>query len=175
MQQLRYAIIQDDLIAFSQFHADHSPTIRRSWYRDTWIYAALFAIAALLGFIVYGGRHVYTLTFVGLAIGWPLAIPRYLRWRYYRLARRLYAEGSNAAVLGDYEAVADEQGLIVTSPGGETRIKWQAVERVTLSSDHAFLYIAANQAVVLPRRSVQGGDFDNFIAFARNRIQGPAV
>ena len=52
-------------------------------------------------------------------------------------------EGKNVGLLGSRILEITETAIISEGQAGETKIKWEAVERICESEDYLFLYIAS--------------------------------
>jgi hypothetical protein len=89
--------------------------------------------------------------------------------------RRLYRERKNPFASGTHYLSAGEHGLVARGPDGEATIKWSAVDRVVTTPNHAFIYLSAVSAIVVPRRSVVSGNLDVFLHEVRQYHDRQAV
>ncbi len=65
----------------------------------------------------------------------------------------------------------DDTGITDRSEVGHRCTYWRGIERVEETKDHAFVYLGPFTAHVIPRHSVQEGDFDAFVQEVRSRLQ----
>lgn len=83
-----------------------------------------------------------------------------LRWYFGRLA------GAGKPV----EVVLDEQGLAWTIAGASGRHDWSTMTRDVATPEHLFLFVSRMEAFTLPRRGLEGGDWEAVVAFARAKM-----
>jgi hypothetical protein len=104
-----------------------------------------------------------------MAVVWVLLYPRYCRWWYRRSARLVYSDGSNKGVVGPQQLHADDDGLVEISAGREVKVAYSAIERTESTGQHTFIYFSSVEAIVIPRKSVTSGNYDEFIRFVWDR------
>ncbi|HVC98489.1 MAG TPA: YcxB family protein [Pirellulales bacterium] len=165
VDEVAYELAINDLVAFALDHQKKSPTIRRR-RRVTCLLlpAVLFAVGALMLLVdVIGGAFV---SFVGAAT--LLLVPSLQRRATARILAKVYAEGSNRAVLGWRRLSIGREGVVMISDLVESRIKWPAIEKIDTSNEHLFIYISSMSAHVVPIRAFASAmHFSAFVESAR--------
>lgn len=148
----------DDLVAFNS----HSPFVRRQIRR---IWAAVGLVMAGV-FVVIGGLAVEMLFpfFIGLAVVAVLLSPPLVR----RRIRRQYAKIFGHRLPRQQTVVLSKEGLFVRTPDAESCYFWRGIERIDRTPAHAFFYLMAIQAVVVPARAFRSeSQFQAFVHHAQ--------
>jgi hypothetical protein len=170
-----YEITKDDLTAFNLYHHRHSPTIRRQYLRS-WLVPAVFGLMVCSGiwYLADQKRGTPLRTFLDLL---PLFsfVPIYLLyfpWAYRRKLRQtiesMTGEGRNRELFSRHRIVISPEGVTDSSELGQTSTAWRAVERVVTTEAHAYIYINALAAVIVPRRAfADAAEFEKFVRIAR--------
>jgi YcxB-like protein len=166
---LRYELKLDDLVGFNKFHFRAS---LRFW-RWVVIIVGLMVIVSLglkrdwsleaqnlLGSIVVG-----CLVFIVLSKGpvWNGLIKIQVK--------RLYGKGAHPGLIGPHKITVSDQGVVEESEVGNHRVNWKGIVKVESSDTHAYIYIGAVQAHVIPKASVIEGDYDAFVAQSKEWFQ----
>lgn len=74
----------------------------------------------------------------------------------------------NKGMIGDHCFIVDDAWICEQAGPVETKVKWNAIRKVSISEDHAFIYYAPNQAFIVPKRAF--ADEYDFNRFARDCI-----
>jgi hypothetical protein len=145
----------DDLVNFNRYHFQRSPTMRRSWRSGLlWIAgASLFAGAVVSDGYLLKFAIVAVSAFIGGMVAYGIVY--FYQWRIgmWRKIRKLLEEGDNKNMLGSHRLILREDEVLETCSTAESRIKWQAVERIEENNDYIFLYVSAVSAHILPKRA----------------------
>jgi len=166
--RLAYSLSLDDLLAFHEYHSEHSAFIKRLSRKTL--------IVSVLAYLVAGG--VFGLMFwsyVGLLAGVPLAAyaaitgPRRFRKAHRKAALRIYQESSHPGTIGVHRIEITESGIAETNSTGGQTTTWEGVERIESTPTHGFVYTGGDQAHVIPIASLFEGDFETFMAELRRR------
>ena len=91
-----------------------------------------------------------------------------------RLASRYVPEELSPSVYGRHELQLDEFGIRVENDFGKTEVKWSAISRIGETDSHVFLYLAPNQAIVIPAASLSGASLAEIKANARSSAAAAA-
>jgi len=171
--KIAYSISEDDYVAFNVFHNTHSAF----WRRRQVIAGLVVPIATLI--IVCGlsyssgdwGAVPICAVILGLLSLWILAGGRR---RAKKTARRMLREGENRSLLGERELEISDAGLTIQTPLRESRIAWQAIERVAVTPDYCLVYIGAIEALIVPRRKILPEDFESLMREIEEGFRGAA-
>ena len=174
-----YEIAQGDLKAFNYYHHFHSPTARRHYFRS-WSIPAVVLLLVFTGiwYLADSQRHTPVQTFIDL---WPLfaGVPLYIvyfPWAYRRKVKKIISgmisEGNNRGQLGWHQLEISADKIIESSVFGQTSTVWSAVERVVQSEEHAFIYVNALAAIIVPRRAFKTAtEFAEFVQKTSNFLE----
>ena len=147
---IEFRLGEEDLLAFSEYHLDHSPSSREARRRQTYGYAVLLAVFGLV--FMFFGEAALAIAFLVLG---PLWIA-YWPWRLKQIQReqllRVVPGGQNPALEGLVSLGLDDEGLTCANATSQSRMSFAAVHGVTDTPDHLFIYLGAVQAIVIPRR-----------------------
>jgi hypothetical protein len=79
------------------------------------------------------------------------------------------SEGRNDGLFGHHRVEISPEHVTEFNPHGQTSSTWRAVEQVAATEDHAYIYINAMAALIVPRRAFASpAEFDEFVRTARN-------
>lgn len=158
-----------DLLAFNAYHMRTSPVIQRQLLVGR---CMLTGLALLLGIgIIFAGSgtvDVSDLIFILLICVISFAIYPYLiRRSSMKTIEKLALEGKNKGMLGDQKLELASEALVVTTQSSTSTMNWSAVERIATTDDHAFLYVSAISALMVPRNAFDSqSEFQAFVAQA---------
>ena len=167
MGKIRYVVSMDDAVALNQHFCRHSSTMR-------WLKAACFvgAPTLLMAIAVCEGFREQSL---GPPLGMLLVLVPYVLIMILSvgplmklMTKWLYRERPDKVVFGEHELKTDEQGFTERSDVAEHSIRWEGVNAIQTTPRHAFIFVGAWRAFIVPRASVLEGDFDEFISEARD-------
>jgi hypothetical protein len=169
-----YDLTKEDLSAFNLYHHRHSPTARRQYLRS-WLLPAFLLLLICTGLWYLADRERGTpfRTFVDLL---PLfgSVPLYLLlfpWNYRRKLRKIIAgmvsEGANRGLLGRHRVTISPENVSESGDFVQISTAWRAVEKVVALEEHAYIYLNALAAIIVPRRAfATPGEFDEFVRTA---------
>lgn len=167
MSSLDYDISEDDIVAFGMAGLRASRPFRRLLWILVGLGCAVIALLWLLLLLV--GRESWPAWFL-LVVGIPsmLLLVRPIIWlRMPGVLRRNLRSGRNRTLIGKQRMELLPDGVRRVHSEGESKVAWTGIERLLRSRDHLALFIAANQAFVVPRRAfVRPADEADFVATA---------
>lgn len=154
---IRYQLTIDDWLAFNRFYHTTSH-VSRNQMRTKKIafsfivmctsFLTLYAITKTinLAFII-GVIFVGLFSYIGIA--------KFFVTRLYKNARKIYESGQNK-MLREVRTLTISPNYIETQSSlAENRMKWPLVEKVAVDNEYIFIFISANQAVIIPNRAFQ--------------------
>ena len=172
--ELDYEITLDDMADFAVYHHRQSRTVRRQRRQALSLTMALALLACMTGPWTLSSA-MFCMTLVGLLAAFHSSSPHALREQ----ARRAYSEGKNLGTVGRQHLVLSAMNVTRINAVSETKIRWSAVERVEVTSEHLFIYVGATSAVAVPRRAFSSDEaWARFADVARRlhvqALQSPA-
>lgn len=160
--KLGYTVEMPDLVAFNQYHLDHSDFVKSRRRKGI---ALVCGIYGILGTV----HSLAKQSFVPIVI-WSLLAVLYSLW-YSRASRRaspksvqkLYGADKNKGVLCEHEIEILEDGVVERTPFGEHKTTFLGIERIIQTDTHGFVFIGTMNAHVIPKARVTNGDYDAFM------------
>ncbi len=139
--ELTVELTRDDLLRFAWWHS-----FRRGWRRAFWgVYMGLLLLVSLSVLLAGTGWADSAVVAVLLLLSPVLA------WGLVRVrVARAYA--SNAALRSPRQLTISAAGLASEAEWGSSRNDWSIFHRAVETKDAFYLYLASNQAFVLPKR-----------------------
>jgi YcxB-like protein len=160
----RFTATRGDLFKFYIYHYFHSwgfvavqivllAFLSHSFYRALPPEAPAAAKVIVFGmFFLLGVASLAILFFAGIAV--------------HVLARK------NRTITTEHVIILAEDGLREETPFGTTERTWAAVQQLRRSKNYIFVYIAAHQAHLIPRRAFgTQEEWDRFYASCREKTQ----
>jgi hypothetical protein len=154
--EIEYRVEEGDILAFLDYHSEHSSAAREIRRRQTYGYAILFAIFGLVFWLF--GETALAIAFLVLGPVWVAWWPARARQLARKQAAAFFREGPNPMFDGPHILRLDDAGLVAIAPGAESRMPFTSVQRVVDTPDYLFVYVGAIQAFVVPRRRIVKGD-----------------
>ncbi|MFH1418413.1 MAG: YcxB family protein [Planctomycetota bacterium] len=165
-------ITREDILAFNVYHCEHSPSIRRRRLLAGAAFTFLFVVLLLL--ITFDSDEPGQMAleiwpfWLGLPIFWVLL----LFWSPGREVRRavdkMLNEGRNICLLGPHIVTLTSEAFAESSEFSQSQTRWQAVDRIVVTDEHAFLYLSSMSAIIIPKRDFSAeGAFQAFVLKAR--------
>jgi hypothetical protein len=78
--------------------------------------------------------------------------PQVNRKATIRRVKKLLAEGDNKTLLGHQVISFSPEGIFAKSQTSESKITWSAIDKVTQTDKHFFLYTSSINALVIPKK-----------------------
>ncbi len=167
--QIEYTVRPEDLMASREYYARSSEVMRKSSRTETFGTAStIIAFFTLLTFILN--------TFIPFILGaiitlfWIFLWPLMQKNSYHRRQVALYAESRNVISLGRKVMDFEDDILAERSELHWSKTKLPAIERIVISKNHAFFFYGTFLGFVIPRKTVQKGDFDTFVSTVQERF-----
>jgi hypothetical protein len=167
---VRFEVTMEDLDALNEDFIVLSPFARRAMRRYVWTPPIGWAIiAVILAIWRPSSSTIASFVFFALiSIIWVLVARRVWRRVLKKRMRAIYREGINRTVFGDHKVAISASGISHASETSDSRTAWAAVERITETPRHIFLYVGAGLAHIVPRRAFSSeADAQRFVAAAR--------
>ena len=178
---LRYTVAIEDLVAFNEDYHLKSARVQKQFQKERFLVLLPF----LIGGFVFGtlsfiddsnssSPYLFSI-FICLLCVIPgvliyAFIPRSTRNSIKTRAKTAYSEGRNLTLLGDQELALDSDTLTVRNEYFESRYTWKALEKMSLTSNHIFVYINVGSAIVIPKQSINEGHIQDVESFLKEKL-----
>ncbi len=154
---IRYQLTIDDWLAFNRFYQKTSPISRNQIQRAKILYTLIVIFAALATIFVLSKTisfiAIVLVGFVGLIV--YMTIENFFVARMDKNARRVYESGQNKTLREMTTLTISPDHIESQSSLLESRMKWPLVEKVAIEQDYIFIFVSANQAIIIPNRAFQ--------------------
>jgi len=163
---LRYEVKFDDIVEFNKHHM-RSSGIGRDGTRMVVIILSFLMLFALIP--KAGSPDFWSLLVVDV-LTVILSICLYIlfrNWFLKRTVRRIYGKRAHPGLIGSHKITVSDQGVVEESEVGEHRVNWNGITRIESSDMYTFIYIGPAMAHVIPKSAIEEGDYDVFVAQAR--------
>ena len=168
---LPYAITMEDYVAFSLYHANHSPSNRKAKWRFMLLPSALWILSGLILASSFGwnATGMATLTIISLiSLLWLPIAPMVWQMKAKNKIKALYREGQ----LKEREALTlyiTPIGIRTETEDGESSLKWSGVKQILTTPSHIYLYVSNINALVVPRSAFTSeADCEQFLQTLRH-------
>lgn len=168
--RLRCEITVEDRLAFTVYVYQKSPTMRRT---RLWVVIGLGAMIVSESFVASEILRNPAVHWIGIAwaVLFAAVYPRLHRRNVKYYAARLYAEGQNKGLLGTHVAELRDNSLFDSTEFLERTVFWKGIGRIQSIRGHAFVYLSAVSAHVIPENSVIEGSYQAFVDELQRRWQ----
>jgi hypothetical protein len=171
MINVSFNVAKDDVLAFACHYYSTSPTVRSNRVRAQVTFVLTLTALGLL--VLSGGDRLRPLG-IGLLAGAGLFAVRYPSWYRSGLrksAEKMIAESSYGKAFGRYTLALTEDGVASASPAGESKYSWDAINRVTLTPEYLFIFLAGPQGFPIPRAQVPDSAIQEMKAFVESHMR----
>lgn len=151
---VEYTLTADDFVAFTLYHSEHSPIVRKNMRWMRYAVPALYVVLALAPLAGGSSLSTFGMVIIGLAIVWVAGMPSYFQWSVRRNAARHYQRGLVNGQLGPHRMELTETGIRDSTPVSDWHMSWAGIERVAEGPEHLFIYTGAYSAHVVPKHSL---------------------
>ena len=163
MMKLVYTLEMPDLVAWYQYHLDHSEALRarRRWFLIAALAIWILAVGVLSTVTQSWGPVI---VFAVLTIAWPLFY--YFRWSRKvspKHVKQLCEPHKNPGLLGQFELDLVDEGLISQSKYAELKWRFAGITEIARTPTHGFVLTTTMTGFIIPRQRVTDGDFDAFM------------
>lgn len=164
----------EDMLEFNQFHLNHSSTAQQQIRLST-IIVAVFSSLGSLG-VIYAidadkslPFYAYIISIAGGIIAFFI-YPPFHRWYVKNQAIKFLGEGNNRALLGQQRIAISPEGLLCESNMGQSKVNWLAIQNVEQNEKYFFIYIAATNAIVIPKSAfLNNEEQSRFLEMVNNK------
>lgn len=159
--EIEYELTLDDHIAFNLYHARHSPTMRRNYLINYLSPVIVFLILSLyMLFDIKMNSHAYSAIWIPmilmmLVLLWLYWVPRYYVKALKTHVKKINSEGKNKdkTTFGKVKLTFEPTEIKIVGENSEAKANWKAIEKITPTEQHVFMFTAPNFALIIPKRA----------------------
>ena len=172
--EISYSLTETDIIALYQYRLLVNTALRRRSQMRRWLYLLGFGMIAAAGYALNRDR---TILLVGLTLGGLFFIfyPQYFNWLIKRSVANTHKDETARRALENRILRASADGLLQITESGETKVGWDEIDDMGLTSTHAFISISERSSwFIIPKHGLSSGDFDEMVSQIRTHLEQPA-
>jgi YcxB-like protein len=128
------------------------------------------AFCLVLLFVLFVKPHTFPIVMIVGATLWLLGYRRLLPWLAQHNAKQMYKAGKNKALLGWHRLQIAGDGLRAEYESGSSESRFDVIERIAETGSHAYVYVSAISAYVIPKTAITYGNLPEFLENLRRRI-----
>ncbi len=159
-----------DALALARHYYSRSPTVRKARLWGHLSVPVLMTLLAALIFYRDPSDSALAIPLLIVAAIWALLYPRYHSWYLLQTVEKMFKECSYQKAFGAYRVTLNDDGIASSSPIGEGKYSWSAVDRVSLTPDHLLIFLAGPQGYPIDRTQVPDTTIQQMKTFAEKRI-----
>jgi hypothetical protein len=171
---IEYDVTKDDIAAFNHYHLRNSATARRQYLRGWLVPPAVWLGIFLVIWQLADSQRGTPLKTLRDLLPLVIFVPFYMIYFPYahrrtiqRTIEGMTSEGKNRGMLGRHRLTLKPEGLTEATEVSENTTAWSGVERISVSEEHAFIYVNALAAITVPRRAFPSEtEFNAFVSAA---------
>ena len=171
--EISYSLTEKDIIALYQYRLQVNTTMRRRNQMRRLLYLLGFGMIAAAGYALNRDR---TVLLVALALGglFFAFYPQYFNWLIKRSVANAYKDEKARRTLENRALQASADGLLQITESGETKVGWDEIDDMGLTSMHAFISISQRSSwIVIPIQRLTSGDFNEMVSQIRTHLEQP--
>jgi hypothetical protein len=172
--EIEYSLDESDLIALANYQAENSPIVRKRLKVKRIGYLIGFSFLAA-GTYITSFPAVIPVSFAVLGILGFILYPLYAKWSTHRNIPRLVRSRMRPSSIGIHKLKATTDGLEQISDAGTSKVKWNIVDNVIENSDHTFISIEENLAIIIPRFKIKKSSYEEFMNVFRHYQSNPPL
>lgn len=151
--KIDYQLNKQDYIDFNMNYMSNSKTVKSLFIAQRYVVPIIFL---LIPFIMIRVKNItlgyWVNIFLVCYILWVIFYPKYFKWTTSKRMVKMLDEGDNTDMLGKRSLTLSEEGVIDCSTLSESKTAWSAIEKITQTQKHIFIFISSVSAYILPVR-----------------------
>ncbi|WP_075618288.1 YcxB family protein [Paenisporosarcina indica] len=153
--EISYNLTEDDYISFNLYHMNNSKTgIRALRIQRFLLPVFIIALSYFMTLILDTSLSAMLVTSLLFSIVWIIFYPKYFTRTIAKNVKKMLKEGDNKGILGDQHMSIKEDGIVVTTKFGETKVSWEGLKTLKEDDNNFYLYVGAMNAYLIPKRQI---------------------
>ncbi|MBT2701126.1 YcxB family protein [Bacillus sp. ISL-40] len=154
--EVNYNLTEEDYINFNMFHIKNSQSTMRSLKIQRFsipiIYIILSFVLSNIGDIPFLFLFI---PFLIVSIIWVIFYPKYFYKRVIHRIKKMINEGKNDGLIGEHNIIMTEEGIVDSTPTGETKVNWSGINNLKEDQEYLYVYNTSISAYILPKRDLK--------------------
>lgn len=168
IREYQVRIVEQDVVALTDEIAKLRPLRKSRLWTLVLLGIVMGPLAIWTYWIGLTGLAVFCVLF---ACAYAALLTPLTRMVRQRGVRALLRSSKNAVVLGDRTLRISSESLEQSSDFGYTGVYWNAVDRLYVNDEYAFVFISAVDAFIVPRRELSAEEFDEFVRLTSSSME----
>jgi hypothetical protein len=140
--ELKFTVSESEGLAFSEQYYRDSASHQRVRSQTRWVLPIMLLPVIAVFWFQFGISYSAVAIFVAGIVAWAVIAPKRFDVRVRRYMHKQMLESSYHKSLGEYRLKFSDQLLICDSPTGYSEYRWNAVDRVTMTDEFLFIFLA---------------------------------
>lgn len=151
--KIDYELTKQDYIDFNMNYMSNSKAVKKLFLAQRYIVPIMFLFIPFVMIKVTSIPLAYWFRlFIVCCILWIIFYPKYFKWTVSKRISKMLDESENKDMLGKRSLSLAEKGIIELSTLSELKTDWSAIEKITQTEKHIFIFTSSVAAYILPVR-----------------------
>ncbi len=164
--EIEYELSEADILTLMRFRLKQSRGFRNPVTFRRLAYLVGFSLLALGTWLVTN-QVILLVVFLVLAVSSFLFYPQLFNILIKRKIQITYRDPAKKASLATRILRANNEGIEEISSIGETKLRWDAITDLAVTTTHAFIYVQNIPTIIVPKARVGNDEFMGFIEVCR--------
>jgi hypothetical protein len=160
--EIEYSLDESDLIALANYQVENSLVVRKRFKARRLAYLIGFSFLAA-GAYFLSMPSIIPISFAASGTLWFILYPLYAKWYAQKNISRIVRSQMRPSSIGKHKLKATAEGLEQISEAGESKVKWNVVDNIIENSEHTYISIELNLAIIVPRFKIENSDYEKFM------------
>jgi hypothetical protein len=147
---LSFLFNKEAVLAFSEQYLKGSSTHQKARNKAQWLLPMILMSLLILVSLGSGVEISSIVIYGGASLLWYFCYPKQFDASMRKQARKLMEESSYEKSYGEYRLSFDESGIQSSSPLGESRYTWDGMDRVEITDDYLYVFLAGPVGYPIP-------------------------
>lgn len=166
--KIKYEIELEDFFVFSDYLIKTSPLMLKAIRKgQMWWASGPLAAGLILSILreYSPEKTLTTLAVLSIAISLPMFLlyKQYFKYRNKKHIKTFYENDSYKGILGPHQMTISADYLAEKTADNESKIQWNAIDRIETKSDYTFVFTDEITAYIIPHKKIVGANASQFI------------
>ena len=173
MITVNFTLTKEDALELALYYYSTSPTVKQSRRLVHFCVPIIMLSIGLTRLLVKPPDLTTSPILLVIGVGYLFFYPRFHKTFLQKSAENMFAESAYEKAFGPCSLSLTDEGINSTSPIGEAKYAWSAINRVHLTSTHLLILLAGPQGFAIPRKQVPEATIQEIKAFTEKMIPAP--
>lgn len=152
--EIKFEIIEEDYIKFNLYHAENSPSLKKSYHLMRYVLPLLCAIPIYtIGTYIFKQPSIYwSFIAISFVIIWILVYPNKYKRLIQKQTKKLLQEGDNSTFFGKKTLLFEDDNIKLISECSSETILKKSIKTIKIYDDMILIYLSGFTAIIIPTR-----------------------